>query len=87
MAFDFGSLTSSESSTYWYVKHIPTNRPVYFPFRRDYEQQPMILYDDTPEDISDCSYWVEGVANKILRKMLEDSGKDSKDFIVVEYIE
>lgn len=74
-------------NNYWYILHIPTNKPVYLPFRRDFEKQPFILYDDIKNDISDCSYCFEGVANKLLRKMVLDNCLNSSDFKVIKWCE
>ncbi|MEG2706880.1 MAG: hypothetical protein RR959_06025 [Erysipelotrichaceae bacterium] len=71
---------------YWYIEKVSTNEVVYLPFKRDFEKQTFILYRKSELTIDSSSYWVEGVANKLRRKLLKDNPELlAEDYIVVEY--
>ncbi len=89
---DFESLyeesKKKHSTKYWYIFYEPTQQAVRLPFKRDYEKSTFFLCDNIKEEIDTCSYWVEGVANKLLRKLIEDNPHlKFEDFKVIEYEE
>lgn len=83
--FDFDNLETNSKKKYWYILHIPSGQPVYLPFKRKYERQTFLLTD--MDDIDDCSYWIEDVVHKLLRKLVKDQGLCYNDFKIVEYEE
>lgn len=86
--FDFSQLSAERTTTYWYIEYIPTGVVVYLPFRRNFEKQDYILYTKSELTIDSSSYWVEGVAEKLLRRFIKDNPHlNYEDFKVVKYEE
>lgn len=83
---DFSELQVSTTTKYWYIEHIPSSSVVYLPFKRDFEKQTYIFFGKDKLTIDSSSYWIEGVANKLLRKLIKDNPNLCyEDFKVVEY--
>ena len=86
--FDFSQLEHTDSKTkYWYIEHVETGKPVYLPFKRDFEKQTYRLYEKNKENIDNCSYWVEDTVYKLLNKMVSDNNLNRQDFKIVCYEE
>lgn len=84
----YNELKQKHSTKYWYIFHIPSQQVVWLPFKRDFEKSTFFLCDNTKEEIDNSSYWVEGVANKLLRKLIQDNPHlNHEDFEVIEYEE
>ena len=85
---DFDQLELSNTNKYWYILYIPTDQVVYLPFKREFEKQTFFLCEKTKQEIDNSSYWIEGVANKLLSKLILDNPLlKHEDFKVIEYEE
>lgn len=85
---DFSELEVSTTNKYWYIEHIPSGSVTYLPFKREFEKQTYTLFEKDELTIDSSSYWIEGVANKLLRKLIKDNPHlIYEDFKVVEYEE
>ena len=84
----YEELKKKHPTKYWYIFYKPTQQAVWLPFKRDYEKSTFLLCENVKEEIDTCSYWVEGVANKLLRKLIADNPHlNFEDFEVIEYEE
>ena len=84
----YEELKKKHSTKYWYIFYKPTQQAVWLPFKRDYEKSTFFLCDNIKGEIDTCSYWVEGVANNLLRKLIADNPHlNFEDFEVIEYEE
>ena len=82
---DFERLFSDEETKYWCIVVKETGEVLSLPFKRDFEKQTYEVLPFTQRNLDKSSYWVEGVANRLLRKVCRDNGLNWEDYAIYEY--